>query len=286
MKSPTRFKKSELVEMLTKMGHTADELAGMKRPELLAMYMEEQAGQEAEGGLDEGATEAEAPDTEPVVSGDAPEADPTPDSPEWTQWVLGHFTDDELDNGNPRVDGLRRVAQKILGPITEEGCDLVAPPNADNMMRACVKGWVVFQCFDGVTRRYESLADASPDNIAGQQYSIFLTAMADTRSKGRCYRNALQLRRIVAAEELVASGAESSTYSQDAIHTGQITAISMITARLKIAPSKYLTAKGHEAAVQNGTVNLKILTHEQAVAILQDLQEMQTSKTVPEEIKV
>lgn len=291
---PTRLKKNELKEMLLQMGHNPDDINGMKRPALLELFTSEDLGQSAEAALGDVTVEEDKTTSAKGVSTTDPETrlpsdDETvneiPDrcDKEWTQYVLGRFLDDELDGENPRVDGLRRVAQELVGTIVEEGCDLVACPTVENGMRACVKAWVVFE--NG--QRFEALADASPVNITGEEYVIYLTAMADTRAKGRCLRNALGLKRVVAAEEVsnrVGLGVDGN--SDAAIHTGQITAMHLVAGRIKVSIPKLLEDMKIECTIlDNGSPNLKSLTHEQAVSILQKLQELSACGEIPETIR-
>ena len=42
---------------------------------------------------------------------------PSMTSPEWNEYVLSLFEENELIDGNPLVAGLRRVAEVVLGPI-------------------------------------------------------------------------------------------------------------------------------------------------------------------------
>src|SRR5690606_24178610 len=104
---------------------------------------------------------------EEAGSSETAEEVPSPHDEKWQDYVLGHFFPDEMENGNPRVEGLRRVASQLVGPITEEGCDLVSSPSEANGHRACAKAWVVFDTTMGNVR-YESLADAGPDNTPGE----------------------------------------------------------------------------------------------------------------------
>lgn len=291
---PTRLKKKELQEMLLQMGHAPDDINGLKRPALLELFASEDVGQSAEAALGDVTMEEEKTtptvgvstvDLETQLSNDIQEAKEIPDrcDKEWTQYVLGKFLDDELDGENPRVDGLRRVAQELVGTIIEDGCDLVACPTVENGMRACVKAWVVFE--NG--QRFEALADASPVNITGEEYVIYLTAMADTRAKGRCLRNALGLKRVVAAEEVsnkVGLGVDGN--SDAAIHTGQITAMHLVAGRIKVSIPKLLEEMKIEcSSLDSGSPNLKSLKHEEAVSILQKLQELSANGEIPETIR-
>ena len=282
--SLTRLKKNELKEKLLKMGHNPDDINKMKRPELLELYSSENVGESAEVALG-GVTVEETKTTSVDLSDDetTDEGPPNRCDPAWTQYVLGKFLDDELDGENPRVDGLRRVAQEVIGMIIEEGCDLISSPVIENGMRACVKGWVVFE--NG--QRFESLADASPTNITGEEYAMYLTAMADTRAKGRCLRNALGLKRVVAAEELSHGvGSDIGENTEGAIHTGKVTAIHLVAGRLKVSIPKLIEEMKIECtALDNGSPNLKSLKHDEAVSILQRLQKLSADGDIPEELK-
>jgi len=265
-----RVKKKELFDALVQYGVKAEELAGKKRPELLKMVKECLKGEQANVALED--VKELVPSELQKGTDEVPEI-PSQNDPEWTQYVLGQFLDDEVDGENPRVEGLRRVADKLIGPIVEEGCDLIDPPNTNNDMRACVRAWVLFS--NGV--RFEALADASPYNVSGD-FVNYLVAMADTRAKGRCYRNALKLKRVVSAEEV---GAVALTQeSTKAIHTGQITAIRQLCNRNEINVYKLLDLMqiDHDG-------DLRSIDSGQALEILQKLHEMERNKNIPNNIK-
>ncbi len=196
----------------------------------------------------------------------------TPQDPKWTQYVLGKFMDDELDGKNPRVEGLRRVAESLVGDIIEEGCELVAPPTSDNGMRACVKAWFIFSTNDG-ERRYEALADACEDNCMSQ-FGSYLTAMADTRAKGRCLRNALKLRRVIAAEEIdPATAAFERNDDKQPIENTQITAIRVLSNRKNVSIESCL-----KIVDKDETVDIESLTQGEAKKILSTLQTNKKTK--------
>ena len=291
-KSPSRMSKKELRAALLQMGYQESDLVGKKRPELREIFLAEPTGRRAEIALD-AAEESEdklvvgavATDDQSDDSSASPPI-PTPSDPTWTQYVLGQFQDDEMDGENPRVEGLRRVAESLVGIVVEEGCDLIAAPNVENGMRACAKAWVVFDVA-GNYRKYEALADASPDNVIGE-YNIYLSAMADTRAKGRCYRNALKLKRVVAAEEVRGKneivGEDSQTAT--AIQTGQITGVRMIADRLDVSIAKVLSLLEIDHQVlDNGGIDLKSLTKDEAIIVLKKLNDLQTAPEVPENLR-
>jgi len=284
-KSPTRLKKEELKDILMSSGYTKKELSNLKRPKLLELYESDTQGQSAEIALE---TVEVVTDNTETTAEEVPTKDiPTRSDPEWTQYVLGKLLDDELDGENPRVEGLRRVARDLIGTIVEEDCELIASPTVENGMRACVKAWVIF--YDGhCEQKFAALADACPANITGEEFAIYLTAMADTRAKGRCFRNALGLKRVVSAEEISKkTGLELGNNSESAIHTGQITAIRMISDRLNVSLSKLLDDMGVEyQKSDSGSIDMSSLKHDQAVLVLQNLNKLQIEQNVPDELRV
>jgi hypothetical protein len=59
-------------------------------------------------------------------------------SESWSEWVLSQFADDELENGAPTCDGLRRVAEDVLGPIEKVEVIKNDTPNVNNKGNATV----------------------------------------------------------------------------------------------------------------------------------------------------
>lgn len=300
-KPPTRMGKQELYEMLSNLGYSTKQLSddqnkSLKRPALLEMLM---AHQQGEGGLavlssaeenDEIGIEVEsytveshapvAKDNNDITTLEELEI-PTPSDPGWTQFVLGKFLEDEVDGENPRVEGLRRVAGELVGEIIEEGCDLVAAPTEDNRFRACVKAWGVFLTPEGQQKRFEALADAYSGNCS-EDYVTYLVAMADTRAKGRMYRNALCLKRVVSAEEVSKTLAAADDIQQGgAIHTGQISMIRLIADRHNFKISEILDSLclDYKLNEQTGDVNLQLLSYDDALQVAKKMREMREEKS-------
>src|SRR5688500_6009345 len=61
-----------------------------------------------------------------------------PTNPEWSDYVLSQLTDNEKDNGSPRVDGLRRIATKLLGPFSSH-TEVVQAPGLDGRATVMVR---------------------------------------------------------------------------------------------------------------------------------------------------
>jgi len=296
MKPPTRMGKKELKDSLLALGYTEDQLLDangkkLKRPDLLTKLQAHKQGEESLAVLsdveeDNDIGVAVGQDAEQVVddSGEPIEVEerepPTPSDPEWTQYVLGKFLEDEVDGKNPRVEGLRRVAGELVGELIEEGCDLVAAPTEENRFRACAKAWGVFLTPEGREKRFEALADAHGENCF-EDYATYLVAMADTRAKGRMYRNALCLRRVVAAEEVSKTVATAADIQKGGpIHTSQISMIRLISDRhgFKIAEVLDGLAIAYELNDQTGDVNLQSLSYEDALAAASEMRKMKEKK--------
>jgi len=292
--------KTELYDTLLTLGYSDEQLSGLKRPELLAKLQDHQQGENSLELLedideDDDVGIAVPPDTKEVVgdvddltrreifqadSSEPPAAEqmdiPKPNDPEWTQYVLGKFLDDEVDGKNPRVEGLRRIAGELVGELIEEGCDLVAAPMEENRFRACVKAWGVFLTPNGQLKRFEALADAHSDNCF-EDYATYLVAMADTRAKGRVFRNALCLRRVVASEEVSKTmAAVKDTQNGGNIHTGQISLIRLIADRNNFSIAEVLDDLGiaYKLNEQTSEVELKPLLYEDALATATKMRQM------------
>ncbi len=296
-----KMNKKDLAIALKEYGYVDEQLKSMKRPELIEKLKAENSGSE---GLDMLAgTQESVEDNEigvQVVQDDKKVADevvsetssenvadsdpeeakvatipPTPNDKGWTQYVLGHFLEDEVDGVNPRVEGLRRIASLLVGPIVEEGCDLVAAPDQNNGFRACVKAWFIFNTGEG-TKRFEALADANSDNCM-EGYATYLVAMADTRAKGRVLRNALLLRRVVAAEEVSKTMATSADIQQGgSIHTGQIAIIHMMSDRHNFDIKEILNRLNitHELNDRTGEPKLQLLSYEESLDVSKEMRLM------------
>jgi hypothetical protein len=277
------MKKKEIIEQLSFKGVKSEEIQGMGLKELRGMLDNLDGGNiatiekpETVQNLCHERNECCKPIPDAVMDLMIKKSTPSIEKPSindkgWTQYVMSLFDDDELEGDSPRLEGLRRVAGLLMGTIREEGCNLITAPNQDNGFRACAKAWLVI--FNGNEElRFEALADACSENCTGE-FVIYPTAIADTRAKARCYRNALRLKRVLAAEEKCGDVSISTTNPEN-IAVGQITAIKMLSSRLNVDPVKL----SNELFEGKDFKSLQVLSYNQAQELVKKLNELRANK--------
>ena len=188
---------------------------------------------------------------------------------EWTDYVLSLLRDKEVFNDKPTVDGLRRVAQLLLGRIQECSFEILQVPCEDNGMSATVKARILIdgRIYEGST----NVNEASAPNIIGSH----TVALAETRAEGRALRRALNLR-IITSEE--AQESIEVVPNKNMISNTQIDAIKKQTEKNKINLDKLLVLL-YNTKVEN----INTLTFDQALGVFEKLSEYTSSK-IPEEL--
>ena len=133
------------------------------------------------------------------------ETSPEITSPEWHDYVMSKFSDDELEDNKykpgekcPKVDGLRRVAELLLGDLLESNIQIITHANQGNFVTAHCE--LVFDV-DGQQKKYSEVGDCNIE-ATNAPYNLFPSSIASTRAEGRALRKALKLRKTVAAEEV------------------------------------------------------------------------------------
>jgi hypothetical protein len=137
----------------------------------------------------------------------APLDQPAFNTEKWHEWVMTQFSDDEMAGGAPYCDGLRRVTEMIIGPISKVEVISSVPPSTDNRGNATV---VIGITINHVTLEghpsfsesiyVEDIADCNELNTP-KEYLKHPSATAATRAEARAYRKILRLKKILAAEE-------------------------------------------------------------------------------------
>lgn len=214
------LKVAELRESLINGGYPAEEVMDMSKAQLKEAY---EAMQSAKSLLDN-AEEVDV-NVEGKFEANVKPSHPDMGDPEWTDYVLSLFADKELDNGNPKVDALRRVAYKLLGPFSSR-TSVVQPPDLDG--RATVV--VTLEFGSGYSPIVvDGAADVSSVNTA-REYAVHAVATAETRAEGRALRKALKLTKVLAAEELHNADSDEANGADGRIPTSMVSSLKMMCA--------------------------------------------------------
>ena len=220
--------------------------------------------------------------------------------PEWNDYVMAQFLDEEKDkNGYPKVDGLRRLTELLLGEVVESfpvqsTCDGNVSAVNWRLSIAWREGLDPYIDINRPEpfpiRTFGAYADACPLNCK-PPYSNFLSSMADTRAEAKAFRRALRLR-VIASEE--AQLGEVGTFDEK-VSDGSYPAESPITstqeAQIKVLCLKpNLNIDFEKLAQKQFSKELSKVTREQASSLIVLLNKYQSSvkdgsEDVPEDIK-
>lgn len=202
--------------------------------------------------------EDEPEDVEPEESYTAPGS--------WNDYVMSQFEQDELYDGNPTVDALRRVTEELIGEIVECTTKVEQVPTPENNERATVVVTVsvLTKGKEGIVKIFSGAADAFAGNLP-QGFERYPVAFAETRAESRALRKILRLRN-VSAEELGANGAVKSNESPllsttlvAPINDNQKSAIDITAKRLNVNVEKLIKYLATNLVLDYD--NLKELSH-------------------------
>ena len=151
-----------------------------------------------EDNIFEGVEELKTPsNTDTSVKNVVLEDAPSMLSPEWHDYAMTLFEEDELMNGHPLVTGLRRVSELVLGPMTFSGPTWVKPTDRDDHHG---RATVIFTIEFANGLKCSEVADSWEGNT-DDMFCAFAVAIASTTAEARALRKVLKIKG-VAAEEL------------------------------------------------------------------------------------
>ena len=197
--------------------------------------------------------------------------------PEWSEYVLDNMHDTELREGNPTVDGLRRVTEKVYGEIIESRSDVLELPGAAGR-RCTIKHTLKIRKYDTDTIiSVDGCVDVRYDKVPFP-FNDHLVATADTRAEGKALRRALKLR-VVTAEEMNNSAEDDVMASEESITDQQILAINQMCKRLNINIINFVKE------VCTGVESIKVVSNLQGRMLLSSLSEYQRkADTIKDEL--
>jgi len=231
-------------------------------------------------------------------------------SPKWESYILSLLQTNEFEekDGNkyPKTHGLRRVAQKVLGPIISSG-PITVNQSSDTSAMVVYKVEILFpnsmnynkfidiperDMISSHMRTFSAAANVFKGDTP-DMFAVHAVATAETKAEGRALKKALCLSTHT-AEELANDKNPSEVIKQEyesqnpriesKIKTNQTKAISMYCERLKIDIDKFARYLYPEKDKFDDS-----LTQEQGAKMMTTLTRYQvkdsTSLEIPEEIK-
>ena len=196
--------------------------------------------------------------------------------PEWSEYVLDQMHDSELKEGNPTVDGLRRVTEKIYGEILGSNSEIVNH-NAQEGNCTIKHTLEIHKYANGSVITVSGCIDVKSQNIP-HPYNQHIVATADTRAEGKALRRALKLR-VITAEEMQNTAEDDALAADESITDQQILAINQMCKRLDINLAKAVKGMCPNAKSVRDSSNL------QGRNLLSSLSEYQrNSSSVPKKL--
>lgn len=207
----------------------------------------------------------------------------SPSDPSWNDYVLSLFTEDELIHNNPTVDGLRRVAEDVLGPIISSETEVLQIPHKDNDRRATVKVSLSIEYGERDIRTVDGVASVYWGNT-DSPFRNYPVSTAETRAEGRALRRALRLRKILAAEEMGEvvdhDYSETDAREQGMITPQQIKFLGLMSQRLDINIQKFVNKFYSEVN------SITEISHADSLTLQKKLSEyQQDDSTISKDIK-
>lgn len=236
----------EIRDELKTLGVTSEDVLAQSKTQLVALLISlktdaDATPQEAGDGLLDATETLDAvdiPHTKDVLE------QPAFNSERWHEWVMTQFTDDEMSDGAPICDGLRRIVESVIGPIAKVEVIGNTTPNDSNKGTATVVMGVTIdpvqlETHPSIGRQIyvEDIADCNKMNTP-EEYLANPSATAATKAESRVYRKILRLKRIVSSEEKVAEkvhGTFTDTWTpENPIKDEQINVIDLVCKRANV----------------------------------------------------
>ena len=167
---------------------------------------------------------------------------PKEHDPEWSEYLLDQLSDNELINGAPTVDGLRRITEKCFGEIIGSRSEIIDTPTAQNNQRCTIKHTLTIAKYGTA---HSIVVDGCVDVLYHKTpypFKDHLVATADTRAEGKALRRALKIR-VVTAEELQNEDEQEALSSDELVNDQQILAINQLCKRLDISVVPLVTGE-------------------------------------------
>lgn len=213
---------------------------------------------------------------------------PQPYDKEWADYLLRLLRPDELFDGRPTCDGLRRLVEQMIGPIAGREVLFLSPPTKDNQFTTTVslrlsvlvqnKEYGYWNYTDRIEE--EDVADAGMLNT-DPPFDKYPSSLAVTRAEGRCLRRILKLKTATAeevsqkADLLQPASATEEWVPSDKMSIEQKNVIDLLARRCNLNAMKFINSGSqyYEAITD--------VTKETATKMIQYLNNILQNKATP-----
>lgn len=165
----------------------------------------------------------------------------------WHDYVMSQFRDGELDNGQPKCDGLRRLLTELCGDILSSEIDILQCPNHNNGYIATAKCTINFVFNDKIGDEIaiqkvlrSDVADACRQDTPAP-FNKHLSATAATKAEARVLRKLLGLNTI-AAEEGQIINVDDEFNPDETISNAQVILMDRLCKELNIDVMKFVNS--------------------------------------------
>ena len=201
--------------------------------------------------------------------------------PEWSDYVMCEFLPEELDEkGNPRLYGLRRVTELLLGEIayskpvsvSSNGESASVQWELGIYWRMSLPNWMDLSRDDLTIRVFGAYCGASEKNMK-HPYSNYPESMACSRSEAKALRRALNLR-CISSEEVQEKEEADVKLDNSIITEVQKCLIKNVSKRCNVDYVKLIAKQGKE---------IDALTRQEGSEICRRLNSIQQKREIPED---
>lgn len=198
---------------------------------------------------------------------------PSSSDPKWVDFVIDQLTDNELVNGAPTTDGLRRVCEAYYGEIIASNSSPV-DVLCTNTGRCAVNHTLNILKYETGSEIMVSACVDVLHNKLPAPFNEHMLATACTRAEGKALRRAMKIK-VHTSEELNNEDPEDAS-SGEPLNDQQISAIKVMSKRNNV------DLEGFCKSQSDGASSIKDLTNLEARLIINKLSSFQR-KGVPEE---
>ncbi len=198
---------------------------------------------------------------------------PSSSDPKWVDFVIDQLKDNELVNGAPTTDGLRRVCEKHYGEIIFSHSATVDVLCTNTGRCAVNHSLGILKYETGSEITVSACVDVLHNKLPAP-FNEHMLATACTRAEGKALRRAMKIK-VHTSEELNNEDPEDAS-SSEPLNDQQISAIKVMSKRNNV------DLKGFCKSQSDGANSINDLTNLEARLIINKLSSFQR-KGVPEE---